>query len=183
MWKAKWKALRSVILTVPIPRFCHILLQNMISLCAQIELNSWSVTCTPSNFPRVGKPRSEKFPAATTLSASLYLCCCFFFCFLFFGRCLFLLGYFPFGSFLNGSGYFQRAIVIFWVREIVRPSFSSPPFPFLHSPLSSLSPGESKRSEGPSKASSFLLALLAPSLSRHTLLSLSFYLSLHWEKF
>jgi len=94
--------------------------------CAQIELNSWSVTCPPS---KSTPTLPQNFPSChDSIYRSISV---------FRTRCLFLLGYFPFGSFLNGSGYFQRAIVIFWVREIVRPSYpprllSPPPaFPFL----------------------------------------------------
>lgn len=124
MWKAKWKALRSVILTVPIPRFCHILLQNMISLCAQIELNSWSVTCTPSNFPRAGKPRSEKFPAATTLSASLYLCCCFFFFACFFsGAVSFCSGIFLLVAFWTEADIFNAPLLFFECGKLFAPAF------------------------------------------------------------
>jgi len=107
----------------PFP-FCHILLQNMISLCSnwiqflECDVPTLEIPTPPQNFPSCHDSIYRSISVFRT-------------------RCLFLLGYFPFGSFLNGSGYFQRAIVIFWVREIVRPSYPPrllappPAFPFL----------------------------------------------------
>jgi len=90
--------------------------------CAQIELNSWSVTCPPSKSP----PPPEIFPAATTLSIAPSR---------FFGRAVsFCSGIFLLVAFWTEADIFNAPLLFFECGKLFAPAIL-----LVYSPLPPLS--------------------------------------------